>query len=777
MVVLFRSTVLLGLLLFSVPALAQPTGKIQGRVIDAKTQEPLRDVNVLVLDTVRGDATDSAGVFIIESVPPGVHRLRFSLLGYEPLIKSDLVVNVARPAVINARLLETVIEKQEIVVTPDYFVDEFASPVSNTRLAAEEIRRFPGGFEDIVRTVATLPGVAVVNEGGRNDLLVRGGGPSENLYIINNIEVPNLNHFGSQGSSSGALSFINLDFIDRVEFSTGGFGVRYGDKMSSVLSLDIRPGRNDRLGGKATISATQYGLNLDGPLTRNGNFLFSARQSYLDLIFKAARLPFIPTYTDFNLFADYDLSPRDKISLLGLAAIDRVNRDQSTLENRVTNAGILDNTQNQIIAGVNWRRLLKNGFFDATLNANYNSFRFSQVDEFEREYFNSSADETELNFKVGSYLSLRRTGGPYAGFTVKNVFNNNTTVFADTIYDRSGRRVPVGSLGLPAVNAINAWNQKYAAYAEWEQKLSKQIDFNLGLRGDYYGFIRNGFYPSARVSMGYRAAENFKIKTSIGRYYQSPSYVWVVNPVNKNLRALRNDMAIAGLEYLVRSDFNASVEFYYKRYRDLPNGSIPAETDYLVLTNTGVGFGGREDDFQSFGYFPLISRGRGRAYGFELLLQKRFSEIPFYGQISFGYNQSEYTAGNGKNYPGQFDQRFIFNLSGGYVFNAQWEISSKFRYFSGAPYTPVYRPADNNGVIQNLPDEYLSQRLQAGHSLDVRVDRRFNFASWTMIFFVDVQNIYNFKAQRRPTYNFWDNRVEDRDDLARLPSIGISAEF
>jgi outer membrane receptor for ferrienterochelin and colicin len=137
--------------------------------------------------------------------------------------------------------------------------------VSSTKLAAEEIRRFPGGFEDIVRTVATLPGVAVVNEGGRNDLLVRGGGPSENLYLINNIEVPNINHFGSQGSSSGALSFVNLDFIDRVEFSTGGFGARYGDKMSSVLSLGIRPGRSDRIGGEATISATQFGLNLEGP--------------------------------------------------------------------------------------------------------------------------------------------------------------------------------------------------------------------------------------------------------------------------------------------------------------------------------------------------------------------------------------------------------------------------------------------------------------------------------------------------------------------------------
>ena len=773
----FRTIVFLGLLLFSIPAVGRQSGKIEGRVIDAKTQAPLREVNVLVLDTMRGDVTDSLGVFTIASVPPGVYRLRFSLLGYESVIKTDVVVNTARPAMVNAQLLEAPITNKEIVITPGYFVEEFASAVSSTKLAAEEIRRFPGGFEDIVRTAATLPGVAVVNEGGRNDLLVRGGGPSENLYLLNNIEVPNINHFGSQGSSSGALSFVNLDFIDRVEFSTGGFGTRYGDKMSAVLSLGIRPGRADHVGGKATVSATQFGFNLEGPFAAKGDFLFSARQSYLDLIFKAAGLPFVPRYTDFNFFANYALSPRQKLSVLALAAVDRVDRDQRTLENRVTNAGILNNTQNQLIAGVNWRRLFDNGFLDATINTNYNGFRFSQIDELEREYFNSKADETELNFKLTSYFDLRRAGGLYAGLTVKNFFNDNTTVFADTIYDRSGRSVPVRSVGLPQVNALNASAQKYAAYAEWEKKLSEQINFNFGVRGDYYGYLREAFYPAARFGLGFKAAENLKIKASAGRYYQSPSYVWVANPVNKNLKALRNDMAIAGVEYLARNDFNTSVEFYYKRYRDLPTGSVSGQNDYLVLTNTGVGYGGREDDFQSFGYFPLNSRATGRAYGIELLLQKRFSEIPCYGQISLGYNQSEYTAGNGKKYPGQFDQRFIFNISGGYVFNHRWEISSKFRYFTGAPYTPVYRPAENNGTIQNLPDEYLSQRLQAGHLLDVRVDRRLNFSNWAMIVFLDVQNIYNFKLQRRPRYDFWENTIEDRDGLALLPSLGISAEF
>ncbi|MDZ7266922.1 MAG: TonB-dependent receptor [candidate division KSB1 bacterium] len=765
------------LLHVNVASLAQSAGRIEGRVVDARTGEPLAGANVLVVGTNLGASADAGGFFVIPNLAPGTYLLRFSFLGYESLTKTDVVVSAVRPAIVNVQMVEGSLQRQEVVVTPGYFAEARTSPVSTTQLAAEEIRRFPGGFEDIVRTAATLPGVAVVNEGGRNDLLVRGGGPTENLYLINNLEVPNLNHFGTQGSSSGALSFVNLDFIDRVEFSTGGFGVRYGDKMSSVLALDTRPGRRDRPGGEATISATQFGLNLEGPLLRRGDFLFSARQSYLDLIFRAAGLPFIPVYTDFNLITDYEFSPRSRLSFLALVALDRVDRDQSSLKNRVTNAGILDNTQNQIITGATWRRVLGRGFFDLTASLNYNGFRFSQIDEYEREYFNSRADETELHLKLTSQLGLSRGGSLSAGLAVKHIINDNTAVFADTIYDRSGRRVAVASLGLPAVNVAALTTRKYAAHAEWQQPLLPWFNFTFGLRGDLHAFLDRPFYPAARLAVGFQPVPSLKFKTSAGRYYQSPSHVWVVNSANRALRAMRNDMVVFGVEYLLRPEVNLSLEAYYKRYRDLPTGTLAGINDYFVLTNTGVGYGGREDDFQSFGYFPLASQGRGRAHGFEVLLQKRFSEVPCYGQLSLAYNQSEYTAANGVTHPGQFDQRWIFNLSGGYVFNAKWEISGKFRFYTGAPYTPVYLPSQNGGKIQNLPEEYLSRRLAAGHHLDMRVDRRFHFSGWAMILFLDIQNLYNNPLPRRPRYDFWENRIDDRDALGLLPSLGISAAF
>lgn len=768
------------LLFFALPMFAQERGEITGQVVDARTKEPLIGVNVIVLDTQRGASTDLEGNYIIQNVPTGTYRLKFMYIGYEGVLKTDVVVKSASPAFVNAEMTPTVIQTSEVTVTAGYFVEEEKIQPSTIGLTREEIRRFPGGFEDVVRTVSTLPGVAINSAGGRNDLLVRGGGPSENLYIINNIEVPNINHFGTQGNSSGSLSFVNLDFVEDVTFSTGGFGVQYGDKMSSVLSLKMKQNKASQLESKMTVSATQFGLNVEQPLADRGNFIFSARKSYLDLIFKAAGLPFVPVYTDFNIIGNYDLSPNDKLFFLGLSAINNVDRDQSSLENRVQNAALLDNSQYQGISGINYRRLLKSGYLDLTVGLNLYRYRLSQLDENEQEYFSSDADEWEYSTKLQHYWIASQSIGIRSGIMAKFFKSENTTSFADTVYDRSGNRIPVAAIGINPSIQDNTTAQKFAFYAEADWLVSSKVSINFGVRGDYYQFLNDKLYFAPRASIKYEIAEKHSLRASGGVYYQSPSYVWIANPVNKRLKALQNRMGVLGWDFLIRNDLRLSLEGYYKKYSNLPGGTVPGATDYIVLTNTGTGFGGREDDFQSFGYYDLNSNATGDSYGAELLLQKKFSDIPLYGLMSFTLGKTELEANNGKTYPGQYDQRFIFNLSGGYILNSKWEFAAKFRYFTGVPYTPIYRPsvnAENPGSIVNLPDEYLAARLDAGHHLDIRVDRYFNFSSWTLIVYLDIQNIYDYKVPQRPRYDFWEDRIIRSSEIGILPSIGISLEI
>ncbi|TFG94809.1 MAG: TonB-dependent receptor, partial [Calditrichales bacterium] len=709
---------------------ADQIGRIAGRVFDMKTKENLAGVNVLISGTNLGTATDLDGNFLLENLDDGVYLLEFEFVGYITQKVTDVIVVRSKPTHLEVSLKEEIFQSETIAVSAGYFVEEKMTQPSVVGLTREEIRRFPGGFEDVVRTVTTLPGVAVNIAGGRNDLLVRGGGPSENLYVVNNIEVPNINHFGTQGSSSGSLSFINLDFIDNVSFSTGGFSSRYGDKMSSVLNIQMSRGRNDHLGGKFLVSATQYGLNFEGPLGESGNFIFSTRQSYLDLIFKAAGLPFIPIYTDFNFLVQYDLSNRDKLFFMGLIALDRVERDNSSVENQVKNAGVMDNTQNQYITGLNYRRLLDKGYMDVTVSMNSITYAFSQIDDHGEKYFQSDAMETEWNLKFQRYMALSKEVGLLAGVSLRSAGIENTTVFADTIYDRNGNRVPVEAIGVPGKLTVDERGKKYAAFVNASWDALPKLSIEAGLRLDYYSFLKKPEYLAPRINFKYSFSERFSFKGSYGIFYQSPSYVWLSNEENRDLSALKNTMYIAGIDYLVQDDLRMAFEAFYKNYDNLPTGTVAGVNDYLVITNTGTGYGGREDDFQSFGYFPMASSAFGNAYGFEWQLQKKFSEVPCYGQVSLGYVKSIFTAGNGNEYPGQFDQRYILNISGGYKFSDKWEISSKFRYYTGITFTPVYRPSDNPvnpGYTQNLPEEYLSARLDTEGIWDIRVDRYFTF--------------------------------------------------
>ncbi len=774
------SFILLSCLVLGSGLAAQEKGSITGRVVDAKTKKAMIGANIVVMNTNLGAAANLDGDFTINNVPVGLYQVKFTFIGYEPLVKTDVVVKSAKPTYLNAELREDVVQQEAITVTAGYFVESAKVQPSTIALTQEEIRRFPGGFEDVVRTVSTLPGVSINMTAGRNDLLVRGGGPSENLYIINNIEVPNINHFGTPGNTGGSLSFVNLDFVEDVTFSTGGFSARYGDKMSSVIALKMVSDRPERAEAKFTVSATQYGFDFDVPLNKKGNFIFSARKSYLDLIFKAAGLPFVPIYTDFNVLLNYDLSPKDQLFLIGFSAINNVDRNLSTEENRVFNAGILDNTQYKGITGLNYRRLFGRGYMDATFSVNLTRYRLSQIDENQETYFTNDADEWEYGLKLQGFLSLAKTLDLRAGLSTRWIRNINTSTFADTIYDRSGNRIPSAQLGLDPLTEIKDNVYKHSGFVEVEWIPSRFFQCNAGARLDYYDYIRQSFYPAPRLSMKFRPLAKHTVRVSGGLYYQSPAYTWVANPANVQLKALQNRMGVLGYDLQIRDDLRFSLEGYYKNYRDLPTGTIPGVNDYIVMSNTGSLYGGREDDFQSFGYFDLLSLGRGEAWGAELLLQKKLSRIPLFGLASLSYNKGQFQAANGIWYPGQYDQRFIFNLSGGYILGDSWEFSAKFRYFTGIPYTPVYRPSENPlhpGTLQNLPEEYLSQRLRPGHHLDIRVDKFFNFRGVTLIVYVDIQNVYNYKIQMRPVYNFWTDQVTDTGDIGILPSLGISLEI
>ncbi len=748
--------------IFAQESIQKQVGSLSGTVLNSSTKEPIVSATIVIQGTTIGAASDIDGNFDIKNVPIGTYNIRVSALGFLPMVKTDIVISVGKPAHVHFEIMESSVELEGITITTEYFQKSPDAPISVQTLGAEEIRRLPGGLEDVVRAISILPGVAQV-QNGRNDLIVRGGAPSENLFVIDNIEVSNINHFGTQGASGGPLSYVNLDFVNETSFKTGGFGAKYGDKLSSVLTIDLKDGRTDRLGGKATISASQFGLNLEGPTNEHGSFLFSARRSYLDFIFKAAGFGFVPEYWDFLGKINYKLSPKDQLNVLGVVALDNVKLFNDTDEKKYTNSRILASDQTQFLGGISWRHLFDRGFSNVTLSQTFNGYNFIQKDTLLNPIFKSASDEYETSLRADVVLQLNKESEIGFGALGKYVNFNSSIILPIPFWTNFGQQLTVNS-------TLDTTAIKSAGYVQLSQSLSQNIRLTIGGRVDYFNLIKNSVSFSPRFSLAYAASQVLTFTSSIGKYHQAPSYIWLVaNSANRNLNYVTVDQYVGGVEYLLRADVKISLEAYIKNYSDYP-ASI--SRPYLVLANTGAGFGGSQDGYASFGLDPLVSQGSGEVRGLELFLQKKLSEVPCYGLVSISWNETKFTALDGIARSSSYDQRWIINLGGGYILNELWEFSSKFRFATGRPYTP-YNP-DGTQIVS----AYNSHRIGANHSLDIRVDRRWNFERWNLITYIDIQNIYNRKALDIPVFDQRTKEIKQPDGgIALLPSIGVSAEF
>ena len=737
------------------------TGDIYGRIFDLTTKQPIPFANVLVLETNFGAATNNEGFFNIKNLPVKTYQIRASVIGYVTQIKTDIVVQTGKPTEVNFELVPQAIEIEGVTVTSDYFGNNPLEVNSIRNFSYEELRRSPGGFEDVIRALSVLPGVAQA-DAGRNDLIVRGGAPSENLYLINGIEVPNINHFGTQGATGGPLSYVNLDFVRETSFSTGGFSALYGDRLSSVLDIKLRDGREDRIGGKGTISASQFGLNLEGPIGQKSDFIFSARRSYLDFIFKAANFSFVPEYYDVLLKADFNLHSQDAFSFLFISAFDNVKFFNDDADQRFDNSRILGTDQVQYVAGFTYRHLFTNGFFNLAISRNYVDYDSRQSDSLLNPIFTNKSKEEENSLRADLVFKLSKTSEINVGGTAKLIEADFDILFPN-FFTTFGDSLPVTSL-----KTENTYT-KFGIYTNYNTLLFNRLTANVGVRSDIFTALNKKVYFSPRLSLSYTLTDLTNINFSTGIYHQSPSYIWLeAFESNRDLKMIQVNQFVLGFDQRISADALLKVEAFYKDYKNYPTSTI---RPYLVLANTGAGFSGSDDNYSSFGLEPLVDAGYGKARGVELSIQKKLSDIPYYGIFSFTYSKSDYTSLDGIERSGSYDQNWIINLSGGYKINEYWEVSSKFRFASGRPYTPF-----NFDGTQNIVD-YNTRRIKSTHSLDVRVDKRWYFSGWTLITYLDIQNIYNQNNQNGVRWDRREMRTDESSSIGILPSIGISAEF
>ena len=780
---------LLGLLaLHLAPAARAQTGALVGHVVEAGTGLPLPGATVRLLGTERGAAADADGRFQIDAVATGAYAVEASFVGYERNVLAEVAVRGGRTTEVRLALAPAALGLGEAVVTAGAaFERPPDTPVSAHALSAGQIERAPGAAGDVLRVVQALPGVTVVDD-QRNDLVVRGGSPAENLFLLDGIEVPSLNHFGDPSTSGGPVSMLNAGFVRDADFYAGAFPARYGGRLSSVVAIGLREGSRRRTSADLELGLAGAGGLVEGPLGRGpdgarGAYAVALRRSFLELVADGIGLNPVPVYWNGTAKVTWDAGPADRLRLVAVGGLDALDDRAEPGAPESFDAGGA-----QGVVGAGWQRLHgARGVSDLT--ASFALYRRST------DLFDASL--------VGLADSLGLAAGPGGLHVLRSRDREATgTVRYDGVARFAWGEGRAGAVGrvlaaryeiarpLGSDDAFDAapgattaplaidrapTEVEAGAYVEATPRLAPLLgpalgdraDLTLGLRAEHYGAL-GATTLDPRAALRLRVAPSLDVSAGWGVYRQAPALLFVsAHPSNAGLRPIRAEHVVGGVAWYPRDDVRVSAEAFVKTYRDYP---VARETPTLSIANTGDGF-----DVADL-LVPLTSEGTGRVAGFEVFVQKRATG-PLYGQVSLAYQRTRHQALDGVRRPGQFDVPVTATALGG-VRLGPWSLSAKWAFATGRTLTPFLQPASTD---QNRPVLDLSRigadRGDDYHRLDLRVDRRFDAPTWSASVFVEALNAYGRTNVRGYV---WDPDTNGRaavEQIPFLPSVGVAVRL
>ena len=767
--------------------------QIKGVVIDKSTRQPLEFVNVLVVGLGIGASTDANGNFLITQVPPGIYRLQASFLGYKTELTPEYRVNHVTPYV-QIELEEENASLNEVIVTASPFQKVPESPVSLRVIGLQEIEKAPGANRDISKVVQNYPGVAFSPIGYRNDLIVRGGGPSENRFYLDGVEIPNINHFSTQGASGGPVGLIDADLIRSVKFYSGAFPADKGNALSSVLDFSLRDGDMERNSLKATLGASEVSLSSNGHIGNKTSYLVSVRQSYLQALFKILGLPFLPAYTDASFKIKTRFDSHNELTLLGLGGIDRMKLNLGIEgEDAEYMLSYLPeiNQETYTVGGV-YRHYSQRHVQSIVLSQSYLNNRNVKYRD------NDESSEENLTLRLGSIeqetkLRMENTSS-WSVWKVKAGFDLNYSRYKSNEY----RKVFANALREYDYHTdLSLWRWGMFASVDYAAP-DKSFTASMGVRtdGNNYSDKMKELWRqlSPRLSVSYRLVEGLTLSGHVGLYYQLPSYTALGfkgeegEYVNRHLDYISVSQESLGLSWTPNENMELSVEGFYKLYGHMPFSL----SDQIPLSCKG-------NDYGTIGNEALSSEAKGRSYGVELMFKWLLTQ-KLNLSSSLTIFKSEFKDGEQGSYvPSAWDNRFILNMSGTYNFPKHWSLGAKVSCIGGSPYTPY--DVEKSSLVEawNVQrrayydySRYNQERLPVFGQLDVRVDKTFYLKKCMLGFYLDIQNITASKL-RQPDALMSTGQIENpsaplseqryvmksirQESGTLLPTLGITFEY
>lgn len=777
------------------------TQTVRGKIVDTDSKTPLIGAAVAILGTnpIVGTVTDVNGNFRLKNVPVGRITLQLSYLGYESMTIPNLEVNSGKEVVLDLSMQESVVIMEEVVVKASKQKGKALNDMallSSRSISLEESRRFVGGFNDPSRVVSSFAGVTSSPDGS-SDIIVRGNAPKYIQWRLEGTEITSPYHFDDQNASFGGLSSINNNLLATSDFYTGAFSPEYGNVLSSVFDVKLRPGNNENFEAEVGIGLIGTDITFEGPFKKGyaGSFLLNYRYSTISLISDLGLIAMdgLFKFQDMNMKMVF---PTNKIGTFSLFSIGGINGWEiedvtpsimlsPTKDSKITSNIREDYNKNNYLlnSGINHViSLNENSFIRTTLSFSgsginddkYELKRLGSWDD-QGEFLTDTVFDKKLNYKNRLTKSIYRGAVKYSNkINAKNKIQAGIN-YAIHNYDFNQSHLQDDGETMFADLDFNESVHTLRSYISWKYRLNEKISIVSGIHNMNI-LYNNKSTIEPRIAFNWKLNSTNSIHFGYGNHSTMENIHHyfakveqedgsIVEP-NKDLGLLKAHHFVVGYEKRFSENLTAKVEAYYQDLYNLPVENN--DTSFFATINEGL----------DYRYVDLVNKGTGKNYGIELTVERYFNNN-YYFMVNTTIYNSTYKALDGIERNTQFNKNYLANILFGKEFenlgrknNQILGLNAKMFFQGNQKQILLLRDktgnlavdAENN-VFWDYENAY-KKGLDNIFQVNLSVSYKFNKAKTTHEIFLDMQNLTNNRGKLFEYY-----------DESQPNSVGYQTQF
>jgi hypothetical protein len=776
------------LFLFAAGVFAQQFQTIRGRVTDSESKMPLPGANIILLNSERlaGTTTDSEGYFRLEKVPVGRQSIQVSFVGYQPVLFQSLIVNSVKEIVLEAELEENVFVGEEITVrgtSKDKTLNQMAL-VSARSFSVEETEKYAGSRGDVARMAMNFAGVSSAND-QRNDIVIRGNSPGGLLWRLEDVDIPNPNHFAENGTTGGPVNMLNNNLLSNSDFFTGAFPAEYGNALSGVFDLNLRNGNNQQHEQLFQIGFNGFEAGAEGPFSKNSrasylaNFRYSTMQLMDDFIDLGTTG--VPKYKDLSFKLNFPVK-KGMVTLFGLggdseiamldsqdgSGQDLYSDEGQDLVNR-SKMGVSALSYTHFANDQTWFKLIFSGLYQeggTTIDTlDQNNIPHPKIDH------NYAESRVTLSGFVHRKFNSRLSGR--IGFTTDLMGFDLLTMVYNKAYNEMRPEIDFSKNFGDGVFLIQPYMQ--AVY-----RLSDKISIAPCIHFSYLTFNSSSAFEP-RLSANWQLNRTQKLNLGYGLHSKTQvlsTYFFgtqmpdgTLAETNKDLEFTKSHQFVLGYDNSLAENTRLKTEVYYQYIYNAPVETSPSSFSML---NAGAGWGVAAED-------SLLNYGDGRNYGIELTLERFFSKNLYY-LATLSLFQSKYKGSDGFERNTAFNGNYVINTLVGREFKLNGKsalnVDFKMSLAGGKRYTPIdFDASQASGSTKYDDSKAFSEQFDPYFKADIKFGYRLNGRKVAQEWIFYVENFTNHKNIFMQAYSPSKNEITSIYQLGVFPMLQYRLHF